>query len=286
MLRSMLKEAKELWKYRELLWTMVERELRIRYKNSILGFFWSLINPLVTVLVMTFVFTYLMESKTPSFSAYVLAAYLPYMAFQMSLLDSAQSVLVALPIVKKVYFPREILPLATVISNFIHFALALLVFFLYLLVVYVAHPQVSPFQSTLFWVPALMLVHFCLTAGLSLFVSALNTFYEDVKYVLGISLYLMFFLCPVMYFSEQVRGAKDLPDWAFTVDHLNPVAMLCTSYRKVMLAPIKVHVGERTWESIPLDPVLMGVMVAVAVGVLVGGYAYFNRVKWRFVERP
>lgn len=282
----MLKEAKELWRYRELLLTMVERELRIRYKNSILGFFWSLINPLVTVLVMTFVFTYILKNKTPSYSAYVLAAYLPYIALQMSLLDSAQSVLASLPIVKKVYFPREILPLATVISNFIHFCLALLIFFVYLLVVYVTHPQMSPFQSTLIWLPALLVVHFCLTTGLALFISALNTFYEDVKYILGISLYLMFFICPVMYFSEQVYAAKDLPSWAYTVYHLNPVAMLCTTYRKVMLAPAQVSDSSGALVSVPLDPTLVGAMVAISIFALVAGYAYFNRVKWRFVERP
>ncbi|MEZ5162709.1 MAG: ABC transporter permease [Fimbriimonadaceae bacterium] len=124
----MRENLRELWKFRELLWAMVERELRIRYKNSFLGFFWSLLNPLVTVAVMTVVFKYLMQNSTPNFSAYVLAAYLPFLFFNMTLLDSAQSVLVSLPVVRKVYFPREILPLASIASNFIHFLLALLVF--------------------------------------------------------------------------------------------------------------------------------------------------------------
>ena len=83
-------DLKELWRFRELLWAMVERELRIRYKNSVLGFFWSLINPLVTVLVITVVFKILLKNGTPNFSAYVLAAYLPFLFFQVCLLDSAQ----------------------------------------------------------------------------------------------------------------------------------------------------------------------------------------------------
>src|SRR5512147_373606 len=102
----MLAELKELWKFRELLLSMVERELRIRYKNSILGFFWSLINPLVTVAVMTVVFKYIAGNQTSNFGAYILAAYLPFMFFQLAVMDAAQSVLVALPLVKKIYFPR------------------------------------------------------------------------------------------------------------------------------------------------------------------------------------
>jgi ABC-2 type transport system permease protein len=105
-------ELKELWRFRELLLAMVERELRIRYKNSVLGFFWSLLIPLVTVAVMTVVFKVFLKNETPNFGAYVLAAYLPFLFINQAILDSAQSVLVSLPIVKKVYFPREILPLA------------------------------------------------------------------------------------------------------------------------------------------------------------------------------
>src|ERR1700722_18710028 len=135
----MLSELKELWKFRELLLVMVQRELKIRYKNSALGFLWSLVNPLITVLVMSFMWeNFLGKAQgVPSVTAYMLAAYLPYAFFQLCLLDSSQTILTAMPLIKKIYFPREILPLATVISNFIHLLMALLVFFAYLLVVYI-----------------------------------------------------------------------------------------------------------------------------------------------------
>src|SRR4051812_46599541 len=109
----MLAELKELWRFRELLYSMVERELRIRYKNSFPGFFWSLINPLITVLVITLVFKNIIGNDTRNLGAYILAGYLPYMFFQLCLLDSAQSIIIALPIIRKIYFPREILPLAS-----------------------------------------------------------------------------------------------------------------------------------------------------------------------------
>lgn len=285
----MLANLKELWRFRELLFTLVERELKIRYKNSFLGFFWSLLNPLITVLVMTFVFKNFMRFDTPNLSAYILAAYLPFIFFQMALLDSAQSVLAALPIVRKVYFPREILPLAMIAGNFVHLLMALAVFLLYLLGVYIIDPRQSPFQLTTLLLPFVLLINLMLATGLGLIISALNTFYEDVKYIVTVVMYLMFFLCPVMYFSENVwaksmaRGDGGL---LYFVYHLNPVAMLCTAYRKVLVAPQDVKVGEEILKPLPLDWTLLSIAFVVSLVLLVGGYALFNRLKWRFVERP
>lgn len=284
----MLAELKELWRFRELLVTLVERELKIRYKNSRLGFFWSLLNPLITVAVMTFVFKYLLNNGTANLSAYILSAYLPYMFFQLSLMDSAQSVLIGLPLVKKIYFPREVLPLASIIANFIHLLLALVVFFVFLLVVWARHPSVPPFQISLLWLPLLLVINFALATGLGLLISALNTFYEDVKYMVGVALYLLFFLSPIMYFSEQVRYSKALTgnDWVYTLYHLNPVAMLATAYRKVLVAPQPVKVDEKTYPALPLDWTLLGITAATSFAILILGYWVFNRMKWRFVERP
>src|SRR5205807_1600667 len=132
-LARMWTEAKELWKYRALLFSMVSRELAVRYKNSVLGFLWSMLNPLATVIVLTIVFKYIANNPIPNYTAYVLAAYLPYMFFQMAIMDAAQSVLNSMGLIKKIYFPREILPLSSIIANFIHFLLAMAVFFAYLL---------------------------------------------------------------------------------------------------------------------------------------------------------
>ena len=127
---------------------MVRRELKIRYKNSALGIFWSFLNPLLQVAVMTFVFGKILQVGTTNYSAYVFAALLPFTFFQFAVLDSAQSVLSALPLVKKIYFPREILPIATVIANFIHLMLGFVVFFLFLFGVYVLNPETIPFRAT------------------------------------------------------------------------------------------------------------------------------------------
>lgn len=287
-------ELAELWRYRELLWTVVLRELRIRYKNSYLGFFWSILNPLVTVLVMTLVFKYVLGQQVKNYSAYVLAAYLPYMFFQLSLLDSSQSILSQITLLKKIYFPREILPIGSVLANFVHFLLAMLVFFAYLLFVWILNPGESPFRWTIAYLPFLVIMQLALTMGLALIISAMNTFYEDVKYMVSVGLYLLFFLCPIVYFSEQVLHASGLPNQSrvtvYTLYHLNPIAMLLTAYRKTMLAPQSV-ISERGGVKVdlgvlPLDWKLLGIAAAVCFATLVFGYHVFNRKKWQFVERP
>lgn len=287
----MLAELKELWRFRELLISMIQRELKIRYKNSFLGFFWSLANPLITVLVMTLVFKFFMRNGTNNLSAYILAAYLPYMFFQFAIMDSAQSILSYLPLVRKIYFPREILPLALIISNFFHFVMALLVFFAYLLVIYLLDPRISPFQWSILLLPLVLVINFALATGLGLLVAAWNTFYEDIKYLVGVMLYLMFFLCPIMYFSENVRhmagGESGRADLVYTLYHLNPLAMLCTAYRKLLVAPQPVDMGDKGFvPALPLDWGLLGITAAVSLFILWYGYRVFNRVKWRFVERP
>lgn len=281
-------EAKELWKFRELLLSMVQRDLKIRYKNSFLGFVWSLLNPLITVTVMTVVFQFIMDNHTPNLGAYIFAAYLPYMYFQLTLMDSSQTVLSNIQLVKKIYFPREILPLSSAISNFIHFLLGLLVLFVFLIVVYILHPKIWPFHWGILLLPLLLFMSFCLATGLSLIISALNTFYEDVKYIVGVLLYLLFFICPIMYFSEQVYYAdiNKLHPIVYRLYYMNPVATLSTAYRKAILDPQPVTVKGVLYPPIGMDWKYVAIAFVVSVAVLLFGYSTFNRLKWRFVERP
>src|ERR1017187_4349351 len=127
----MTNELRELFKYRDLLRQLVMRDLKVRYKNSVLGFFWSLANPMIQVATITIVFKYVMPLNIPNYSAYLLVAFLPWMFFQMTLLDSSQVILLHRDLLRKVYFPREVLPLSVVVSNLIHFLLAMVIFFAY-----------------------------------------------------------------------------------------------------------------------------------------------------------
>ncbi len=283
----MRKWMAELYKYRELLATLVIRELKIRYKNSALGFLWSLIVPLVTVAVLTIVFKRVMGMAIPNYSAYVLAAYLPWMFFQTALMDSSQSVIGQINLVKKVYFPREILPLSFVIANLVHFALAMIVFFLYLLI-YVH----APLLPSMLWLPLLLVVHLALITGLCLGISCLNVFYEDTKYVVSIALNLLFYLTPVVYFSEQVLTAKLFPfgppNLVYILYHLNPMAVLMSCYRKCLLPPINANAGAVTQHhitSVPLPVWLICVAVVVSFATLVWGYRLFKTREWEFAEK-
>ena len=286
----MREELRELWRYRELIIVMGRRDLKIRYKNSALGIFWSFLAPLAQVAVMTFVFGTILNRGVPNFSAYILAAYLPFTFFQFSVLDSAQSVLAQLPLVKKIYFPREILPLASVIANFLHLLIGFGIFFLYLLIAFIRDPRHIPFQATTIYLPILLIISLMLSIGLGLIVSALNTFYEDVKFIASMVLYLMVFLCPIMYLVEEVAATNanlNSGYLLYKIYNLNPVAALATAYRKVLLAPVPVPIGGKgIHDPIPLQWEYIGFAGLFSFVLMVYGYWLFNRLKWRFVERP
>src|SRR6266849_6003019 len=182
----MLTELAELYRFRELLWILVLRDLKVRYKNSALGFAWSLINPAVQVAVISFVVKNFMHLDVPNLSAYIFCAFLPWSFFQLALLDTSHSLIVNERLMKKVYFPREIIPLSLVLSNLIHLLLAILVFLVYLLLLAFVSPHKvgAPLLPTLAWIPFLILIELLLITGLSLVISAVSMFYEDVKYLM------------------------------------------------------------------------------------------------------
>ena len=273
---------------------MVQREIRIRYKNSVLGFVWSMLNPLITVMVMSFMFTNFLHKGVPGATAYILAAYLPFTFFQLCLLDSAQSILAAMPLLKKIYLPREILPIASVISNFIHLIMAFLMFFVYLLVIYIFFPgdhgvREWPFQATTLYLPFLLLINLCLSLGLSFLISALNTFFEDIKYIVSVIVYLMFFMCPIIYFEEDVANSSLNVKWhglLYNAMNVNPVFALSNAYRKLLIAPTEIPIDGHLAHPSPLDWRYVGFAGVLSVIILIFGYSMFNKMKWRFVERP
>ncbi|HEY3782144.1 MAG TPA: ABC transporter permease [Fimbriimonadaceae bacterium] len=303
----MLAELKALWQYRELLISMVSRDLKIRYKNSFFGFLWSFINPLTTVIVISYIFKSVIGQPIQNFSAYVLAAYLPYMFFSMAIMDATGSVLANLGIVKKIYFPRETLPLTSIIANFIHFLLAQVVFFTYLTVLFILNPKDVPFQATTIYLPLLLVISFLLATGIGLLCSAVNTFFEDVKYIMGFVLQMMLFLSPIMWVAEKM--AYVTPRRYLLMELLNPVGVLCNAFRKVLLAPTPVNVNfgdtpvasnipghgplntilanhDVAMPALPIEWGMLAYTGALSLIVFFGGYWVFNRYKWRFVERP
>jgi ABC-type polysaccharide/polyol phosphate export permease len=280
----MLKELSELYKYRDLLIQLVVRDLKVRYKNSVLGFFWSLINPLVQVATITLVVKYIMRVEIPNYSAYLLVAYLPWMFFQMSLMDASQAVLMHHDLLKKVYFPREVLPLSMVIANLIHFLLAIAVFFVYLLIIG------TPIVATWLLVPVLILIEFLLITGLAFFISCLNVFYEDIKYIVSVLLNILFYLTPVIYLSEMVY--TKLPaatrNMFFSLYQLIPLNTVVIAFRKLLLQPYSVPPHVKTafeLKDLPFNYEFLAIAGVVSLAIAILGYAYFNSRKWSFAEQ-
>jgi ABC-type polysaccharide/polyol phosphate export permease len=275
----MLKEFAEFLRYRELLLNLIIRDLKVRYKNSVLGFFWSLANPLVQVATITIVFKYILNVGIPNYSAYLLCAFLPWTFFQMSVLDAAQSVLFHGDLVKKTYFPREILPASIVISNLIHFILALLVFFVYLLVLG------TPILVTWLLLPVVIFFQLLLNMGVAFFVSCLNVFYEDIKYLVTVLLSLFFYLTPVVYLVEQIAFSKRIPaayqPLLVKLYYINPLSMLITAYRKLLLPAFNTE----TIHNIPLSYGYLALAGATSLLIFLAGYAFYNSRKWQFAER-
>lgn len=283
-LTYMLKELSELYKYRDLLMQLVVRDLKVRYKNSILGFFWSLANPLVLVATITVVVKYVMRVDIPNYSAYLLVAYLPWMFFQMSLMDASQAVLMHHDLLKKVYFPREVLPLSMVIANLVHFLLAIVVFFIYLLIIG------TPIVSTWLLLPVLIVIEFLLVTGLAFFVSCLNVFYEDIKYIVSVLLNILFYLTPVIFLSEMIytRLPAAKQEMLFALYQLIPLNAIVISFRKALLQPYSVPPHVKTAFNIkdmPFNYEFLAIAGVVSLVIAILGYAYFNARKWSFAEQ-
>ena len=276
----MVSSLRELWAYRDLVKVLVCRDLTIRYKNSVLGFFWSLANPLVQVATITIIFKYVLEIQIPNYSAYVLCAFMPWLFFLMSLADAGESIQKHHDLLKKTYFPREVLPIAAVIANLIHLVLAMCVFFIYLLVLGVA------VQAGWLLLPFLLILHFCFNLGLAFFVSAAAAFYDDVRYLAGVATGLFFYFCPVIYLSEQILFSNRIPEHLrgpiWEVYHWNPMATFLELYRQLLLPPF---ISEDI-QDVSVMPHHLVIAIGFTIILAVGGFLYFNAKKWKFAERP
>lgn len=290
----LLDEAREAWRYRELLENLIQRELDVRYKNSRLGVAWSLANPIVRALILWAVFHFVFQTKVENYAAYVLAAFFPWTFFLTGVLDAGDSVSKQLPLVRKVYFPRELLPLATTIANLRHFRLSLGLVLLPLLVFLYTRDSLIHHQLTLppreiLLLPLLVLMQTLLIGGIALFLSALNVFFEDVKFLTAVVLDLLFYAVPIMYFLEQVQFSSKVPSFVHTLFLLNPMTVILTCYRSFLLPmqrgvqvpgldqPVDINTG------VPWPYFMLALVVCVAV--FLSGYAFFNSRKWRFVEQ-
>ena len=217
-----------LWRQRALVWVLVRRDLNARYRASALGFFWSLLNPLLLLAVYAVVFTYIFQPRFPGGDPYPLFLFsglLPWLFFSGSTLDASVTMVDNAPLLAKVMCPPEIFPAVTVISHFIHHLLALPVLFAALTVS--ALMGWHPFPWTAWLLPAALLPWLLLSGGVAWAVGALSVRYRDLRDLLGHILNLLFFGSPIIYSLEGLQ----VPDWLGKVLLLNPLAPLVDVYR-------------------------------------------------------
>jgi len=268
----MLSQLRELWRYRELVMNLVVRDLKVRYKNSVLGIAWSWLNPLLMMAVFTVVFTVI--NRAPSniqhYPVFILAGILPWNFFSASVVGATASIVGNSYLLKKVYFPREVLPLTAILSNMVNFLIALPVFFGMALVFGVT---LTPW---VLFVPIVLLVQVIFSVGIGLTLATLNVYYRDTQIIMEVLMLAWFFVTPIFWDARVMPETKVLFGIVWPVQRLvyilNPMASIIASYRDTMY-----------WGVQPaLDFFMRSTLTAVVILVL--GYVVFHRFSPSFAE--
>jgi ABC-type polysaccharide/polyol phosphate export permease len=257
---------RQLARYRGLIQSLVARELKARYRGSVLGFVWSFINPLLLLAIYSFIFTTIMPNRVEGaqpYALFMLCGILPWTWFSASLTEAAGSLIAGGNLIKKVLFPAEVLPIVSVLANMMHFFLALPI-----VVVFLVLYQHPPDAADLVWFPVAVLIQLVFTAGLGLLLAALSVHFRDIRDVLANLLTLWFFSTPIIYpwFQPELQPYARL-------FNLNPFTHLAVSYQELLFFPGPF--GHWRW---------LLAMGALSIGVFLGGYWLFDRLRDSFAE--
>jgi ABC-type polysaccharide/polyol phosphate export permease len=261
----MLHNLAQLPRYRGLIQSLVSRELKARYRGSVLGFFWSFINPLLLLLIYSFVFKVFLPQKWEGYEhieLFMFCGILPWTWFSTSLLESSGVLISGGNLIKKVLFPAEILPIVTVLANMVHFFLGLPILALFLW--YFQRP-IEPVE--LLWFPVAVLIQLILTTGFALLLSALTVHFRDIRDILSNLMTIWFFATPIIY------PYKIMEPWQMRILNANPMTHLIITYQEILY--FKGPVGHWMW--------LLAVGAASIV-LFLFGYFVFDRLRDTFAE--
>ncbi len=258
------RRAVELVRYRELLRELVVRDLKVRYKGSVLGFLWSMGNPLLMMAVFYVVFTRMMSNQAQygDYALYVLIGLLAWNWTTGSVIGAVGSIVNNANLIKKVYFPREVLPISTTLSAMANFILSLPILFLF---VFFSPVTVG---ADLALLPLIMAIQLVFLVGLSLLLSAVNVFFRDTGVIVDVALTAWFFLTPIFYRPEDIFGSE-VGRWVYRV---NPMAGLVTFYREIIMYEGSPSLGALARTSLQ------------ALVVFAIGYLFFQWAARRFGE--
>ncbi len=255
-----LLQLRELYRYRSLISNLVVREVKARYRGSMLGFLWSFLNPLLLVSVYTLVFSVLLRFRMEKdYIPHLISGLLPWLWFSSSLLEASGSIIAGGNLIKKILFPAEVLPLVTVLSNCVNFILSLPI--LFLLVAFFRSIHLSVLV-----LPVVVLIQLIFTIGLAFMVSALCVHYRDIQHLLGNILTLWFFLTPIIYPLEQI------PERFRFLVSVNPVAPLIIAYQDMFYRGQLPNFSQ------------LSIVAVMAIIMYTMGTAVFERYRGTFAE--
>tara|TARA_B100000686_G_scaffold345330_1_gene429727 strand:+ start:1313 stop:2089 length:777 start_codon:yes stop_codon:yes gene_type:complete len=242
----------EILKYRELIGSLVWKNVKVRYHGSVLGYFWSFLSPFLTMGLFTLIFSYFLRIQVDDYSLFLISAIVPWSFFSSSLLQGAQSLVTHSEFIKKMYCPREIFPLSLILTNAV-----ILVAGLIAIIPFILYSRGSVSVAYLI-LPAVIFIHFLFIFGLTLTLSCLHVFYRDVGHILDFLLMFWFYLTPVIYPLSMV------PEKFHVFFFLNPMFHILSLYRDIL------------YGGIMPSPGLLVSSLLIGISVLMGGWKVFS----------
>jgi lipopolysaccharide transport system permease protein len=246
--------------YRDLVIALTQKELKVKYKRSFLGYFWSVANPLALALVFFIAFKIVMKIQIDNYTLFLISGLFPWQWFSNSVNSSVMVFVGNASLIKKVNFRREVLVIATVLNDMLHFILSIPV-----IVIFIFLYGMKPSLLWLVGIPLMLIIQFIITFGFSIAISAINLFFRDIERIVFIFTTLMFYLTPIIYSEDMV------PDKYKSLILLNPLSLLMMSWRKLFMN------GILSFKDLALT-FIYSLIIAVV------GYIIFRKLRWRFAE--
>ena len=280
---SVWQRVAEIWGYRELLVGLVRKELKVKYKNSALGFFWSMLNPALYLVVFYMVFQLVLKNGIPFFAIYLLSGLLVWNLFSTALSGATASVVANAAIVKKVSFPREILAMASIGASLVHFFLQGIVLVCALLLF-----RYSPSPTFLPLVPVALLALLLVACAFGIFLAAANVYARDTQHLLELVLLAWFWMTPIVYQYRLVADRLQENAWLY---RLNPITPIVLTFQRAVYNKVEPTAGDGT--AIAILPAgasvwwylaQLGVVIVAASALLLLALSVFGRLEGNFAE--
>ena len=251
---------KELYQYREFLKTNVKKDIRGKYKGSFLGVLWSFINPLLTALVYAIVFPFILKGSQDNYVTFIVIAILPWNWFTTVISQGTFCILANAGIIKKVYFPREILPISTATSGLVNFLISTPIILMFLLFSGIG------FSKYILFLPVIAIIQYLLTLAIIMIISAINVYIRDAEYIINFFVTMLFYATPVLYsadlFPKQFRQFL----------YLNPMTTIINGYRDIFY-----------YKQMP-DCLALGIIFIISILLLLLGFKIFRKLEKGFAE--